>query len=110
ITAFLSGAVFDDQRPGATGCTNHWFAAYDVAQFVDPEQLTGEVRGVRERIQANPPRKGFERVYAPGDLENDNPRNYRREGTPIEHFTRDELEGVAEPTGVRLPFGTGTHR
>jgi len=46
ITSFLSGAVFDDQRPGATGCTNHWFAAYDVAQFVEPEKLTSEVRGV----------------------------------------------------------------
>jgi LDH2 family malate/lactate/ureidoglycolate dehydrogenase len=104
ITAFLAGAAFDDQRPGPTGCTNHWFAAYDVAQFTDPERLTSEVRGVRGRIQSNPPRRGFERVYAPGDLENDNARNYLRDGIPIEQFTLDELEWVAEHTGVRLPF------
>ncbi|MBV9328821.1 MAG: Ldh family oxidoreductase [Chloroflexi bacterium] len=110
ITSFLAGAAFDDQRPGATGCTNHWFAAYDVAQFTDPARLTNEVRGVRQRIQANPPRRGVERVYAPGDLENDNARNYMREGIPIEQFTLDELEWVAEHTGARLPFGTSTHR
>jgi LDH2 family malate/lactate/ureidoglycolate dehydrogenase len=103
ITSFLSGAVFDDQRPGPTGCTNHWFAAYDVAQFTDPARLTSEVRGIRERIQQNPPRRGFERVLAPGDIENTNARNYAREGIPIEQFTLDELEWVAEHTGVRLP-------
>jgi LDH2 family malate/lactate/ureidoglycolate dehydrogenase len=106
ITSFLAGAVFDDQRPGPTGCTNHWFAAYDVAQFVDPTRLTSEVRGVRERIQHNPPKRGFERVSAPGDLENDNAREYMREGIPLEQFTLDELEWVAEHTGVRLPFGS----
>jgi LDH2 family malate/lactate/ureidoglycolate dehydrogenase len=111
ITSFLAGASFDDQRPGPTGCTNHWFAAYDVGQFTDPQRLTAEVRAVRERIQRNPPRRGFERVYAPGDLENDNARNYARDGIPIEQFTLDELEWVAEHTGVPLPFGkTGARR
>jgi LDH2 family malate/lactate/ureidoglycolate dehydrogenase len=106
ITSFLAGAAFDDQRPGPTGCTNHWFAAYDVAQFTDPERLTSEVRDVRTRIQSNPPRRGFDRVLAPGDLENENARNYARDGIPIEQFTLDELEWVAEHTGVGLPFGS----
>jgi LDH2 family malate/lactate/ureidoglycolate dehydrogenase len=106
ITAFLSGAAFDDQRPRATGSTNHWFAAYDVGQFTDPERLGSEVRGLRERIQHNPPRRGFERVYAPGDIENENARNYLRHGIPLEQFTLDELAWVAEHTGVRLPFRT----
>jgi LDH2 family malate/lactate/ureidoglycolate dehydrogenase len=106
ITSFLAGAAFDDQRPGPTGSTNHWFAAYDVAQFTDPERLASEVRGIRSRIQQSPPRSGFERVYAPGDLENDNARNYARDGIPFEQFTLDELEWVAEHTGVRLPFLT----
>jgi LDH2 family malate/lactate/ureidoglycolate dehydrogenase len=103
ITCFLSGAAFDDQRPSRGG-TNHWFAAYDIAQFVSPSDFATEVRGVRERVQSNPPRKGFERVYAPGDLENGNARNYARDGIPIEQFTLDELEWVAEHTGVPLPF------
>jgi LDH2 family malate/lactate/ureidoglycolate dehydrogenase len=105
ITSFLAGAAFDDQR-SATGGTNHWFAAYDIRQFVDPDQFSAEVRGVRERVQHNPPRRGFDRVYAPGDLENDNARNYQRDGVPLEQFTLDELAWVAEHTGVPLPFPT----
>jgi len=103
ITAFLAGAPFDDVRGGNNGTTNHWFAAYDVAQFVDPEKFMTDTRGVRERVQHNPPRAGFERVYAPGDLENTNARNYLKDGVPLEQFTLDELAWVAEHTGVALP-------
>jgi LDH2 family malate/lactate/ureidoglycolate dehydrogenase len=104
INAFLSGAAFDDQRATPTGTTNHWFAAYDIRQFADPQQFVSEVQGLRQRIQSNPPRRGFERVHAPGDLENDNARNYMRDGIPLEQFTLDELDWVAEHTGVPLKF------
>ncbi len=104
INSLLAGAAFDDQRPGLNGCTNHWFAAYDIAQFTDAERFTHEVQGVRERVQANPPRDGFLKVHAPGDLENENVRTYLREGIPLEQFTLDELAWVAEHTGVPLPF------
>jgi LDH2 family malate/lactate/ureidoglycolate dehydrogenase len=110
ITSFLSGAAFDDQRARPNGTTNHWFAAYDVRQFTDPAHFATEVKGVRERVQRNPPRAGFERVYAPGDLENDNARDYLREGIPLEQFTLDELAWVAEHTGVPLPFSSNGAR
>jgi L-2-hydroxycarboxylate dehydrogenase (NAD+) len=104
ITSFLVGAPFDDQRARANGTTNHWFAAYDIRQFADPDLFAGQVRGLRERVQSNPPRRGFERVYAPGDLENENARGYQRDGIPLEQFTLDELAWVAEHTGVPLRF------
>jgi LDH2 family malate/lactate/ureidoglycolate dehydrogenase len=110
ITAFMAGAAFDDQRSRPNGTTNHWFAAYDVGQFTDLEVFAAEVRGVRERIQHNPPRRGFERVYAPGDLENDNARRYARDGIPLEQFTLDELEWVSEHTGVPLRFNAKASR
>lgn len=110
ITSFLAGAAFDDQRAAPTGSTNHWFAAYDVAQFTDPEKFVSEVRGVRSRVQQNPPRRGVERVYAPGDIENDNARNYIQNGIPLEQFTLDELNWVAEHTGARLPVAMLTRR
>jgi LDH2 family malate/lactate/ureidoglycolate dehydrogenase len=105
MTSFLTGAAFDDQRP-PTGSTNHWFAAYDIAQFVDPDQFAAEVRGVRDRVQRNPPRKGFDHVYAPGDLENEKAKKHLQDGIPLEQFTLDELSWVAEHTGVGLPFKT----
>src|SRR5438132_7230709 len=51
ITSFLSGASFDDQPAGTSGSTKHWFAAYDIRQFTDPERFASEVQGVRQRIQ-----------------------------------------------------------
>jgi LDH2 family malate/lactate/ureidoglycolate dehydrogenase len=104
ITSGLAGSAFDDRRPGPNGSTNHWFAAYDVRQFVDPSQFCNDVKGVRERVQQTPPRAGFERVYAPGDLENEQAHRNLRDGIPLEQFTLDELSWVAEHTGVRLPF------
>jgi len=105
INNFLSGNVFDDQRtrPGGgqvLGTTSHWFAAYDVAQFIDPATFTQEVQALRERIHATTPRADVERVYAPGDLENDNARAYTSGGIPIEQFTVDELHWIAEHTGI----------
>jgi LDH2 family malate/lactate/ureidoglycolate dehydrogenase len=109
ITSFLAGAAFDDQR-APTGSTNHWFAAYDIRQFGDPDKFASEVRGVRERVQSNPPRRGFDRVLAPGDLENENARNYQRDGIPYEQFTLDDLDWVAEHTGVPLRFSSNGKR
>ena len=93
------------QRPGLTGTTNHWFAAYDVRQFADPERFADEVRGLRQRIQSNPPRRGFDQVLAPGDIENTNAKDYAANGIPLEQFTLDELAWVAEHTGIPLLSG-----
>jgi L-2-hydroxycarboxylate dehydrogenase (NAD+) len=107
INSFLSGGLFDDERirdgRPVPGTVTHWFAAYDVRQFVPAEAFTPQVRAVRERVRANPPRAGVDRVLAPGDLENELARAHAREGIPYEQFTLDELGWVAEHTGVPLP-------
>ena len=105
MSCFLSGAPFDDQRGGfgaaqTYGTCSHWFAAYDIAQFRDPGAFTADVRALQERIHSTTPRAGFERVYAPGDIENEKARRHRAEGIPLEQFTLDELAWVAEHTGV----------
>ena len=55
-------------------------------------------------------RRGFERVLAPGDLENENARNYQRDGIPYEQFTLDDLDWVAEHTGVPMQFSRNGKR
>lgn len=107
ISAYLAGGPFDDERTEAgggnlSGSTCHWFAAYDVAQFVAPEQFTARVREVQARVRALEPRSGFEQVYAPGDLENARARRYRAEGIPLESFVIDDLAWVAEHSGVEF--------
>ena len=106
ITSFLADAPFDwDRTDPATGQrlpgrTGHWFAAYDVAQFVDLETFTRNVRETRDRIRGTPPKAGVERVYAPGDLENAKARQARAEGVPLEQFTLDDLAWLAEHLGI----------
>ena len=54
ITSFLSGGEFDRARVDGQhgnpvpGAICHWFAAYDIGQFVDLEEFTASVRGLRD--------------------------------------------------------------
>jgi LDH2 family malate/lactate/ureidoglycolate dehydrogenase len=105
INCFLAGTIFDDQRVRADGSQifgtcSHWFAAYDIAQFVDPAAFVDQVAAARDRVRATEPRAGFEKVLAPGDLENEKARHHRADGIPLEQFTLDELAWVAEHTGT----------
>jgi L-2-hydroxycarboxylate dehydrogenase (NAD+) len=105
LTSFLAGGPFDDQRYDQSGAAlrgtcSHWFVAYDIAQFTDLEQFTAQVRATQERVRNTPPRAGVDRVYAPGDIENARARKWRVEGIPLENFVLDDLQWVAEHTGV----------
>jgi L-2-hydroxycarboxylate dehydrogenase (NAD+) len=108
ICTFLSDGIFDDQRwqdeaqtIGTPGSCSHWFMAYDVKQFVDLERFTRNVRETRDRIRATPPKAGVERVFAPGDIENEKARTHHAEGIPLEQFTLDDLAWVAEMVGIQ---------
>jgi LDH2 family malate/lactate/ureidoglycolate dehydrogenase len=105
INCFLADTVFDDQRVREDrsqifGTCSHWFAAYDVKQFVDPAVFVEKTRATRDRVRATTPRAGFDKVFAPGDIENEKARRHRAEGIPFEQFTLDDLAWVAEHTGI----------
>jgi LDH2 family malate/lactate/ureidoglycolate dehydrogenase len=110
INNFLAGAPFDDMRrdPGGrfvNGTTTHWFTAYDIGQFRDPEEFASDVRGIRDRVRATPPKEGVKQVFAPGDLENDRAKRWLNEGVPLESFVFEDLAWVAEHTGVEYDLG-----
>jgi L-2-hydroxycarboxylate dehydrogenase (NAD+) len=106
MTSFLAGAQFDDQKRDPvtkapiSKTTGHYFTAWDIAQFTDLEAFCENVRETRGRIQASPPKAGFERVYAPGDLENARAQSYETAGVPLEQFCLDDLAWVAELLGI----------
>jgi LDH2 family malate/lactate/ureidoglycolate dehydrogenase len=106
MTSFLAGAMFDDQKrdpvtkafiPGTTG---HFFQAHDISQFTNLEAFCAAVRENATRIRTSPPKAGVERTYAPGDIENAKAKAHHGEGVPLEQFTLDDLEWVAELLGV----------
>ena len=110
ISSFMSGAPFDDERfegapgisPAIYGTCSHWFEAYDIRQFGDLAEFTQNVRAVQERIRAAEPRADVERVYGPGDIENERAAVWKTEGIPLEDFVIDELGWVAEHCGIEL--------
>jgi LDH2 family malate/lactate/ureidoglycolate dehydrogenase len=106
FTSFLAAAPFDTGRinletmeriPKTTG---HWFAAYDIAQFTDLEEFCRNVRETRDLIRAAPRRADVDRIYAPGDIENEFAQKHRAEGVPLEQFTLNDLAWVAETLGL----------
>jgi L-2-hydroxycarboxylate dehydrogenase (NAD+) len=105
ITSFLGGSPPDTDRLDPTGkrfpgVTGHWFQAYDVAQFTDLEEFCRQTRETRARLQASPPKAGFDRVYAPGDMENAKAIENQKD-IPLEQFTLDDLAWVAEHVGIK---------
>lgn len=83
-----------------SGKTGHFFQAHDIAQFTDLEAFCAHVRANSQRIRTSPPKAGVERTYAPGDIENAKAKTHTGQGVPLEQFTLDDLEWVAEFLGV----------
>ncbi|MFN8636364.1 MAG: Ldh family oxidoreductase [Chloroflexota bacterium] len=106
MTSFLAGSMFDDQKRDPqtgrplSGTTGHFFQAIDIGQFTDVEAFCAAVRSNATRIRTSPPKAGVERTYAPGDIENEKAKRHNSEGVPLEQFTLDDLEWVAEFLGV----------
>jgi len=98
LSSMLSGAAFgeelgnmvDGPKAGADG---HFLMALNVAAFQDVEEFKKRVDGVVRRIRKSAPAPGFERCYAPGELEYQTEQRYRKEGIPLNAET---LAGLSE--------------
>ncbi|MDQ3702096.1 MAG: Ldh family oxidoreductase, partial [Chloroflexota bacterium] len=105
LTSLLADGPFDyDQGradvPHAGRC--HWFMALDIAALTPVETFAERVGEVAERIRTSPPRAGVERVYAPGDLEQEAAQQQRAGGLRYEAFVLDDLRALAET--LALPY------
>ena len=100
LSAMLSGAAFgtelgnmaDGPRPGHDG---QFVLALNVAAFEDAARFESRVDDLVRQIRACRPAPGFERCYAPGELEHLQEREYRRNGIPLNAETLAGLD-VAE--------------
>ncbi len=88
LSSLLSGAAFgtelgnmvDGPRPGQDG---QFVMAIDVAAFEDPARFRERVDGIVRQIRDSAPAPGFERCYAPGELEHETAIRYQRDGIPL---------------------------
>ena len=105
LSSVLSGAAYgtelgnmvDGPRPGQDG---HFFLAIKVAAFEDPARFKARVDGIIRRIRASRRAPGVERVYAPGELEWETERRYRRDGIPLPEATLHDVARTATDLGI----------
>ena len=100
LSSMLSGAAYglelgnmvDGPRAGQDG---HFVAAIKVAAFEEPTRFKERVDAAIRQIHAVDKAPGFDRTYAPGELEQLREQEYRQQGIPLNDVTLAELRHVA---------------
>ena len=98
LSSMLSGAAFgvelgnmvDGPHPGRDG---HFVMALKITAFEDVERFKRRVDGLVRQIRDSRPAPGFDRCYAPGEMEHAIEQRYRRDGIPL---TAQTLAGLGD--------------
>lgn len=101
LSSMLSGACYGTELgsieggpiPGEDG---HFVAAIHIASFEDVERFKSRVDAAIQQIHACRLAPGFDRVYAPGELETIRCTEYRAKGIPLNRVTLADLRKTAE--------------
>jgi len=105
LSSLLSGASYGtelgDMHAGPrAGEDGHFVAAINPAAFEDPRVFGSRMdAAIREWRQCRPA-SGFDRVYAPGEIEAERRHLYSVEGIPLNAATLTDVAGAARALGV----------
>src|SRR5215470_13204070 len=83
-----------------TSHCGHLLIAMDIAQFQPLEDFTARMDAFVDEIKAVPLAKGFEEVFYPGEIEDNNDAQFRRKGLALPEDTRADLRRIAQATGL----------
>lgn len=109
LSSMLSGAAYgaelgDLVNGPAAGQDGHFVLALRVDAFTEPATFTARVDAAIEQIHNCRLAPGFERTYAPGELEAQNRANYRRDGIPLNAITLADLARAGSQFGLNADF------
>ena len=76
----------------------------DLAAFGDAAAMLDEADELRRAIAALPRAEGVERLYLPGEIEDERMRQRERDGIPLAAITVEQLSNIATSLGVASPF------
>ena len=107
LSSMLSGACYGTELgsieegpiPGEDG---HFVAAIHIASFEDVERFKSRVDTAIQQIHDCRLAPGFDRVYAPGELEAIRRAEYSAQGIPLNHVTRTDVRKTAERLGINV--------
>jgi len=105
LSSMLSGAAYgtelgDMERGPTPGQDGHFVMALKVGAFEAVDRFKARVDRAIEQIHACRLAPGFERVYAPGELEFLREQEYRRDGIPLNDLTLADLARTARDLGL----------
>lgn len=107
MTGVLTGALFgediprmyDDPEPQLLG---HLFIACHIDSFIDLKLFKDRMdKRIRQTI-TSPPAEGHEKIYMPGEIENENREKHLREGICLMKAIYEELKTLGQKYGVSL--------
>ena len=91
------GSIEDGPTPGEDG---HFVAAIHIASFENIERFKSRVDAAIQQIHDCRLAPGFDRVYAPGELEAIRRAEYHAQGIPLNRVTLADLRKTAERLGI----------
>jgi L-2-hydroxycarboxylate dehydrogenase (NAD+) len=93
----------DRRVNGARGGMGHCFLAIRIDRFRDPLEFRREVDRNLRLLRAARRQDGVDRIYTPGEIEQEREQEGLRLGVPVYHKVVAELQALADETGVPLP-------
>src|SRR5215510_14454188 len=103
-SGFLSAVHSPYQTTHKSHC-GHLLIAMDSARFQSLEAFTARMEAFVDEIKAVPLAQGFDEVFYPGEIEDNNDAKFRREGLALPAETIADLRRIAQSTGLegKLP-------
>ena len=103
-SGFLS-AVHSPYKTAEKSNCGHLMIAMDIAKFQPLEQFHARMAAFTREIKSVPLAKGFDEVFYPGEIEDNNDAKFRRDGLPLPGDTIADLKRIATETGLetKLP-------
>ena len=113
LCGILAGAQFgphigrmygEDDREQDVG---HVFSSVNIEAMEDIEVFKRSVDQMIDEVHDIEPKKGFERIFVPGEIEAETTERRRIEGIPIPDEIIEEFRRLSEETGVPMPSENG---
>ncbi|CAN5463382.1 Ldh family oxidoreductase [soil metagenome] len=105
LSSMLSGAAYGTElgsleagpKPGEDG---HFVMALQVSAFEEVGRFKARVDQAIHQVHSTQLAPGFDRTYAPGEVEARNRANYRQQGIPLNRVTLADLQQAAQKIGL----------
>ncbi|HZW53599.1 MAG TPA: Ldh family oxidoreductase [Candidatus Elarobacter sp.] len=107
LCGVLSGGAFGNDLPLPSdppmpGKISHFFAAFKIDGFRDPEQFKADMDTELRAFKDSAKAPGHDRIYVAGEIEHEKTLEHRRSGVPVHVKVWSGLEKLAGQLGI--PF------